>query len=62
VSPEFAKTLAGEEQRARKHETKHSYSLAEFGLGKNTLQERLAPLFEEFGWAKAPAASAAVES
>jgi hypothetical protein len=62
VSPEFAKTLAAEEQRARKHETTHSYSLAEFGLRENTLRERLAPLFDEFGWGPPAATNAAEES
>jgi hypothetical protein len=54
VTPDFAAVLAGEEARARRHETSHRYSLAEFGLGEGELRERIGPeLFERFGWARA---------
>jgi hypothetical protein len=50
VTPEFARVLAAEEARATKHETQHRYSLEEFGLAKNELRERLAPLYAQFHW------------
>jgi omega-hydroxy-beta-dihydromenaquinone-9 sulfotransferase len=52
VTPEFAATLAAEDARARKHETSHRYSLAEFGLSPETLRERLGALYAQFGWRK----------
>ena len=54
VTPELAGVLAAEEARARKHETSHRYSLAEFSLRDGELRERIgAELFERFGWARA---------
>ncbi|HEU4428305.1 MAG TPA: sulfotransferase [Myxococcota bacterium] len=51
VTPEFAAVLAREEQRAKRHETRHRYSLAEFGLRDGELRERIGEeLFAEFGW------------
>jgi hypothetical protein len=50
MTPAFRAELAGEEQRARKHETAHRYSLAEFGLEGGALREGLADLYERFGW------------
>ncbi|HEY8120340.1 MAG TPA: sulfotransferase [Myxococcota bacterium] len=50
VTPEFAAVLAAENARARKHETRHRYSLAEFGLAPELLRERLGELYERFGW------------
>ena len=50
VTPEFVRVLDAEEARAKKHETSHRYSLEEFGLEKNTLRERLAPLYAQFHW------------
>jgi len=59
VTPEFAAVLAAEDARARKHETSHRYSLAEFGLRESDLRERIgAELFERFGW---PAGGASAE-
>jgi hypothetical protein len=49
-SATLAARLEQEERRARKHETSHSYSLAEFGLDANEIQSRLAGLFDRFGW------------
>jgi hypothetical protein len=51
VTPEFAAVLAAEDARARRHETSHRYSLAEFGLRPDLLRERLGELYERFGWA-----------
>ncbi len=53
---EFAVVLDAEQQRARKHETSHSYSLEEFGLRAEEIRERLGDLFERFDW-PAPASS-----
>jgi hypothetical protein len=50
ITPEFQKVLAAEEQRARRHETSHRYSLEEFGLRSDELRSRLADLFEKFHW------------
>ena len=59
VTPEFAGVLAAEEQRVRKHETSHSYSLEEFGLNADEVRERLGDLFERFHW---PAAAAPLKA
>jgi len=56
VAPAFGAVLADEEQRARKHETRHSYSLEEFGLRAEEIRERLGELFERFQWPAAPPA------
>ena len=50
VTPEFAAVLAAEGARARKHETSHRYSIAEFGLKPEVLRERLGELYAQFGW------------
>jgi hypothetical protein len=53
VTPEFAAALAAEDARARRHETSHRYSLAEFGLRPESLRERLGELYAQFGWKEA---------
>jgi hypothetical protein len=51
VTPELAALLAAEDARARKHETSHRYSLAEFGLREEQLRKRVGEeLFAKFGW------------
>jgi valine--pyruvate aminotransferase len=50
LSPEYAKVLDEEQARARRHESGHAYSLAEFGLDENAIETRLAPLFERYGF------------
>lgn len=42
--------LAKEKKRAAEHSTTHTYSLDEFGLDRDEIHTRLAPLFERFGW------------
>ncbi|EHB53345.1 hypothetical protein MycrhDRAFT_3808 [Mycolicibacterium rhodesiae JS60] len=37
--------------RGQGHETTHRYSLEEFGLDPEAIHLRLAPLFDQFGWA-----------
>jgi len=56
VTPEFAAILDEEQARARKHESGHSYSLAEFGLDKDAIERELAELFERYGWSEGGAA------
>ena len=43
-------SLAGLQERARKHETTHRYSLEQFGLEADEIRARLADLFKRFGW------------
>ncbi len=42
--------LEAETTRARKHVSGHSYSLEEFGLEADSIQTRLADLYEQYGW------------
>jgi len=44
--------LVAQEQRAKAHETTHSYSLTEFGLDKDLIADRLADMFEVYQWPK----------
>ena len=50
VSSGFAEVLSAEEQRAKSHETTHTYSLAEFGLKGDEIHAELADLFARYGW------------
>jgi hypothetical protein len=50
ITPEFRQVLVSEGKRARRHESGHSYSLAEFGLEEDEIRNRLADLFERFRW------------
>jgi hypothetical protein len=50
VSPAFREVLLAEEKRAKRHETGHKYSLAEFGLDGDAIRAELADLFERFHW------------
>jgi len=59
VTRDFAAALDEEQTRAREHVTKHRYSLEEFGLRADEIRERLAPLFERFGWDEPPPRAAA---
>lgn len=55
MTDQFRAALQREQERARRHETEHRYSLAEFGLDDREIRTRLSPLFERFGWdAEAP--------
>ena len=53
----YAGVLDEEQQRARRHETAHRYSLAEFGLDAGAIETRLLPLFERFHWNEAEPAA-----
>ncbi|CAB1367578.1 sulfotransferase family protein [Denitratisoma oestradiolicum] len=50
MTPAYRAFLEAEEARAKRHETEHRYSLAEFGLDDKEIRQRLAPLFEQFHW------------
>ena len=50
MSDDFRELLAREGVRERKHETRHSYSLEEFGLDGDVIRQRLGALFERFHW------------
>lgn len=50
VTDEYEQVLLAEQQKAKKHETAHSYSLAEFGLESGEIRTQLADLFERFHW------------
>jgi omega-hydroxy-beta-dihydromenaquinone-9 sulfotransferase len=53
LTPAYASVLDAEQQRARKHESGHSYSLAEFGLDAGAIERELAELFERYHWSTA---------
>jgi hypothetical protein len=46
----YERALAAEQERARRHETSHRYSLEQFGLEPGEIQARLGDLFERFHW------------
>lgn len=50
MSPAMRQSLAEEEARAGAYRAEHVYSLDEFGLAREEIRTRLAPLFERFGW------------
>jgi hypothetical protein len=49
-SPELERALALQEGRSRARESKHEYSLEEFGLARDVIQAELADLYATFGW------------
>lgn len=57
MSDASRESLRQEQEKARRHETEHRYSLAEFGLDDAEIRRELAPLFERFGWDAVPACS-----
>jgi hypothetical protein len=50
LSDAFRESLASEGKREKKHETRHSYSLEEFGLKADAIRHELGDLFERFQW------------
>jgi hypothetical protein len=52
LTPQFAAVLDQEQARARKHESGHRYSLEEFGLDKDAIEQELAELFQRYGWSE----------
>ena len=59
LSSGFREFLAQQGKREKKHDGKHEYSLAQYGLEADAIHEELAPLFERFGWDAAPSAKLA---
>lgn len=53
ITPALERVLEREQERARAHETTHSYSLEEFGIDKDAIRSELADLFEHYGWSEA---------
>jgi hypothetical protein len=53
LTPAYAALLDEEQNRARRHETGHTYSLAEFGLDACAIERELAGLFDRYGWERA---------
>jgi hypothetical protein len=51
ISDAYREILAGEGKRERKHKTRHTYSLEEFGLEGDAIRDQLGDLFERFQWA-----------
>jgi hypothetical protein len=56
MTPSFAAVLDQEQARAKKHESGHRYSLAEFGLDRDAIERELAELFERYRWGEGGAA------
>ena len=50
MTDEFRETLVAQGKRERKHNPKHAYSLEEYGLESDSIRNRLAVLFDRFGW------------
>ena len=60
MTPGYATLLDEEQQRTHRHESGHSYSLAEFGLDADAIERELAGLFARYQWKPArPAGSEA---
>jgi len=59
VSPSFSLVLDGESERGRSHESKHRYSLEEFGLEREDLRRRFHGLNRRFGYGEAETAGEA---
>lgn len=51
-SQRFLERLRQETNKARKYESKHSYSLEQFGIRKEDISAPLASVYEEFGFEK----------
>jgi hypothetical protein len=50
MSDPYRELLTGEGKRARSHETRHSYSLEQYGLEADAIRSELGELFERFQW------------
>jgi omega-hydroxy-beta-dihydromenaquinone-9 sulfotransferase len=50
LGPAYEKQLDEEQARARTHKSGHRYSLAEFGLDKDAIEQELAELFARYHW------------
>lgn len=54
MSENYRQTLLAQSAKQKKHKTKFRYSLEEFGLDADWLENEFADLFERFGWADKP--------
>ena len=50
ITADYERRLDAEQEKARKHQTTHHYSLEQFGLDPGEIHARLADLFERFHW------------
>lgn len=50
ITEKFDQFLTAQQEKSRKHETTHTYSMAEFGLSDQEIHDKLAPLFTRFNW------------
>lgn len=50
ITAAFEHYLDAEQNKTRKHQSSHTYSLEEFGLDDREIHDRLAPLFVRFDW------------
>jgi hypothetical protein len=50
TSPALERSLAVQEKRSGARESRHTYSLEEFGLRRDEIKTELADLYERFGW------------
>jgi len=50
MSPALERALAVQEQRSAARESRHTYSLGEFGLEQDAIRTELADLYATFGW------------
>ena len=56
IDPSFQRILDEAQAHTGTHETKHRYSLQEFGLDEGEIREELATLFARFDWPSVDAA------
>lgn len=54
MSESYRQTLLAQSTQQKKHKTKFRYSLEEFGLDADWVENEFADLFERFGWADKP--------
>jgi hypothetical protein len=50
MTEEYERMLAAQQEKAKKHQTSHSYDLDEFGLRGDEIHAALRSLFERFKW------------
>jgi hypothetical protein len=53
MTEEYERMLAAQQEKAKKHQTSHSYDLDEFGLSGAEIHEALQDLFRRFHWQEA---------
>jgi hypothetical protein len=53
VSEAFDDYLQANAEREKSHHSKFEYSLGEYALSREQLEQRLAPFYERYGWPRA---------